>query len=642
MPYPPIRDYAVIGDCHGSALISRDGSVDWCCLGRFDADPVCCRLLDQNQGGFLSIRPDAEYEVSHAYLPGTNILRTIFSTSQGKVAVTDFMPVGRTANAGVHDYVSLVAPFWLIRRVEGLEGTVALRVSYRPAVDFARRRAELTLERTGLSTDGGPFLYGDAVWSIKDDLAESSLEIHAGQCRHVVLAAKPAGDGPSSRQLERLFETTRAFWEEWSSYCRYRGPYQEAVTRSALALKLLTYAPTGAIVAAPTTSLPEEIGGERNWDYRYCWLRDGTFLLYALSALGYSGEARRFVEFLLRSCETTHPNVQIMYGIIGEADLKEQTLDHLEGYGGSQPVRTGNAAFTQQQLDVYGEVLDLALLYQSIGGYISRDGRRFLESMGQVIAEQWDKPDHGIWEMRGETHHYVYGKIMSWVAIHRIIRMFGKTPERMRLLDEIIAQVARHGINPEDGAFKQTFDHGGLDAALLLTPLVGFPADRQTIERTVQAIERTLGQGNYLRRYATEDGLKGEEGAFLICSFWLVDALLFLDRGEDAHHLYEQLLECANDVRLYAEQIDQQSQAFLGNFPQAFTHLALIQSATNLELYEKHGVAALQGTHADRARYTVEAAAGWRGLWAAFKRSGRVGRLWSSSKSKLRQDWTEE
>lgn len=633
--YPPIRDYALIGDCHGAALVSRHGSIDWCCLGRFDADPIFCRILDARNGGFLSIRPVEEYQVQRGYLEGTNILRTVFSTRTGKVALTDFMPVGREPNASVHDYVSLRAPQWLARVVEGIEGEAEVRLAYRPNVDFARRPARLAQEPWGARSEGGPLLTADFPLAVSGETAEGTVRLRAGERRHAVVSKREMPGVPLHERLQELYEITRAFWEEWIAYCRYKGAYADPVRRSALALKLLTYAPSGAIVAAPTTSLPEEIGGERNWDYRYCWLRDATFTLYALAALGYSGEARRFAEYVQHSCKATHPQVQIMYGIEGETELTERTLDHLEGYRGSRPVRTGNGASCQQQLDVYGEILDWSLLYKTLGGRFKPGTKKFWEGLCQFISEHWNMPGHGLWEMRGPRRHHVFGKIMSWVAVDRTIRLLGETPERARLRETILDSIREHGIDPAGGHLRQAYELENPDAALLLVPALGLPLGRETLERTVAKIEQELRHGDYVHRYRTDDGLRGSEGAFLICSFWLVDALLLLDRRQEARGLFERLCRCANDVGLYSEEIDPETHEFLGNFPQAFTHLALIQSATNLELHERHGPAALRGTAADRARFGVQATAGLRALWAAFKQSGRVGRLRSSRASIL-------
>lgn len=625
-----------MGDCHGSALVSRTGSVDWCCLERLDAEPVFCRLLDANRGGFLSVEPLCEFSSHRAYLDGTNILRTTFSTDGGIVAVTDFMPVGRRSGAGVHDYVNLNAPSWLIRVIHCEQGKVPLRVQYRPSIQFGRQPAFLHAGAGHIEVDSGPVLYHDLPEvDIQGGLATAIIELEAGQ-RHILIVAPQRIEGRCPVEYaERFLGITRAFWEEWIAYCRYKGPYQGAVQRSALALKLLAFAPTGAIAAALTTSLPEEIGGVRNWDYRYCWLRDATLTLYALATLGYGGEANRFSEYLHSVCAATYPNLQIMYGIGGEANLPEETLDHLEGYRGSRPVRTGNGAYRQCQIDVYGEVLDWALLFHTLGGRFNRGARQMLSSIADFVADHWCEPDQGLWEMRGAPRHHVHGKIMSWVALDRAIRLLGSKPlwekEKLRILED----VQTHGIDPSGGHLLQAYGCTGTDAALLLAPVVAFPLDQATLEATVTKIERELGQGDFIYRYKDADGLEGGEGAFLICSFWLVNALLRVGRYGDAKALFERLLAHANDVGLYAEEIDPNTGDFLGNFPQAFTHLALIRAATQLELYAQQGPAAMNGSHADRATRTVGAILGWRGLWAAFKATRRVSRIRSSNASIL-------
>jgi len=636
--YVPIRDYAIIGDCHGAALVSNHGSVDWCCLRRFDADPVFCRNLDTGKGGFLSTQPAEKFNVQRAYLPQTNILQTIFDTPRGQLAVTDFMPVGRCPGSGIHDYVSLNAPCWLVRIIDSLKGNVSVRIRYRPTVDFGRKRATLVPSREGVLTEQGPCLYGTADFSVDGDAAEAEITLGEGQKMALIVTPAPLKRSPSPQQVDRLFSTTRSFWTEWSAYCRYQGPYRDRVLRSALALKLLTYAPSGALVAAPTTSLPEEIGGERNWDYRYCWLRDATFTLYGLSSLGYSGEARRFAEFLQFCCKATRPRVQIMYGIEGEPELTETTLEHFEGYRGSRPVRVGNGAHTQQQLDVYGEVLDWAHLANRLGHRFGRQSREFIREMAGFITAHWQEPGAGIWEMRDQPRHHVHGKIMCWVTIDRVLRMFGDDPLLHRVRDEIHDSILLHGIDEETGALRQAYGESGADAALLLAPLVDFPLPEKTLHATISTIEQTLRSGDYLYRYAGDDGLSGGEGAFLICSFWLVDAKLLAGQVEEARELFERLLQCSNDVGLFSEEIEPRTHEFLGNFPQAFTHLALIQCAANFSLYERRGLDALRGSHADRAGHTVEATSGPRALWAAFKKTGRLGRLWSSRASILSMD----
>ena len=431
--YRPIEDYALIGDCHGSALVASDGSIDWAAFHRFDADPVFCRVLDATRGGFWSIRPQGDHAGTRAYLPGTNILRTVFTTGQGSVAVTDFMPVGRKLDAGVNDYVHLNAPAWIVRRVECLQGGVDMAIAYRPSQAYAAARVELA-RGDGCVHCGPelPALYGNVDFDLAGDLASAKLRMVQGECVDLVLAHnRVEGHSPCAR-VEEFLMATRAFWTEWIGYCRYRGPHQETVMRSALALKLLTFAPTGAMVAAPTTSLPETIGGERNWDYRFCWVRDASFALYALAVLGYSGEARCFHDFLLSACARSLPNVRPMYGIDGALDLTEAELDHLEGYERSAPVRRGNGAYLQRQIDVYGQMLDLALLYEALGGKLSAQYRRLLDAIARFVAAHWREPDQGIWEMRGPPRHHVHGKLMSWVGMDRAGRLLDARGRTLR------------------------------------------------------------------------------------------------------------------------------------------------------------------------------------------------------------------
>ncbi|HJT32803.1 MAG TPA: glycoside hydrolase family 15 protein [Pirellulales bacterium] len=630
-----IRDYAVVGDCHGAALVSRDASVDWCCLGRFDADPVFCRLLDRDRGGYWTICPSEPYQTKRAYVPNTNILRTTFSTASGKAAVIDFMPVGRKPGASVHDYIGLSAPLALARIVEAVEGEVELALDYRPSVAFARRAAKLRRSEGAILVENGPSLYTDVPLEIESDRARAAVHLRAGERRHLLLAARSGPHFPVDERVGQYLSVTQAFWEEWSRYCRYQGKYADEVLRSALTLKLLTYAPSGAIAAAATTSLPEELGGQRNWDYRFCWLRDATFSLYALAMLGYSGEAGRFGDYFHRVGRASHPRVQIMYGIDGERELTEQTLEHLAGYRDSRPVHVGNGAYQQTQLDVYGETLDWSLLHHTIVGKADEDTRRLIAALADFVAEHWNDPGQGIWEMRGPPRHHVFGKIMSWVAIDRAIRILGEDPRRMAVRDDILRSIEQHGVEPTKGYLRQAYGDTRTDASLLLSAVVGVPLRREVLVATIDEIRRTLGRGDYLRRYDADDGLPGQEGAFLPCSFWLVDALLMTGQAEEARELFERLLPAANDVGLFSEEIDPDSGELLGNFPQALTHLAVIQNAAHFGLYESGGLEALAGTHADRASRTVESSMGVRGLWASIKKAGLTGRIISSKKSVL-------
>ena len=633
-PTSTIADYAVLGDCHGAALVARNGSIDWCSLGRFDADPIFCRILDAGKGGFLSVEATGLQETSRTYAGPTNILQTSMRTHSGTVMLTDLMPVGRRSGSTNHDYVSLTAPHALIRIIECVEGSAQVTVRFRPSADFARNAARLELQKGRVHTNAGADLRSDLSFTLDGDVASTTVDLRQGERRVLVLA--PQADDAFER-VDELVRVTTAFWTEWAEYCRYEGPWREQVLRSALTLKLLTYAPTGAIVAAVTTSLPEEIGGVRNWDYRYCWLRDASFTLYALAALGYSGEARRFMEFTQLACASSHPRVQIMYGIGGEARLDERELTHLAGYRDSRPVRIGNAAFEQDQLDVYGEVLDWAWLQKKLGQHFSRASRGFFKFLADEIIARWRKPDHGIWEERAEPRHYVIGKLVAWAALDRASLMFRGRRRFRRERDAIRELILREGVDSETGALKERLGTDGVDAALLLAPALGFPLDDQCLAATIERVQSRLGEGGFLRRYESDDGLPGRDGAFLACNFWLADALLSLDRVDDARAAFEAAADSANDVGLLAEEIDPANGELLGNFPQALTHLALINSASNFALHRSHGPAALRGSHADRAAYTVEATAGWRALWAVFRKSHRVGRLRSSPHSILRE-----
>jgi len=631
---PPIQDYALIGDCHGSALVSRAGSIDWCALLRFDADPVFFRLLDAKGGGCWDIQGDDLAWEARDYVGDSNVLCTRFRTATGEFTVTDYMPVGRSRDASAHDYVSLNAPGWLVRRFCCTNGSVRFTIRFLPrSGDFSTEPMPLSLADGRIVCPGGLSLWHGGAARITGDGACVDYELRAGQTEDAILAmVEPMVD--PRRWADRLLQTTLSFWREWIEYSRYRGPYQKAVTRSALALKLLTYAPTGALIAAPTTSLPESIGGERNWDYRFCWLRDASFALYSLSAIGYSGETRRFSDFLSRRCFREGSAIRIMYGIQGEPFLPERQLDHLAGFQGSQPVRTGNAASEQLQLDVFGEIFDWADLRVALGARLSKDERAHLACVADHVSNCWRQPDQGLWEVRSGARNFVHGKAMAWVALERAARLLGDRDHWRRQREEILAALRADGCRGTPAYMTQSFESEGTDATLLTLPLLGLPIDRKILAETVRRIEQELQSGPFVYRYRSEDGLEGPEGALFITSFWLVDALLAVDRAAEARDLFEQLLGYANDVGLYSEEIDPGSKAFLGNFPQAFTHLALISSATLLDLYEQEGANGLRGTHADRARRLVGATAGAKALAYALIRNGKV-RLRSSAQSIL-------
>jgi alpha,alpha-trehalase len=590
--YPPIGDYALLSDCHSGALVSKDGSIDWCTFHRFEARSVFARLLDWGQGGFFRIAPATdEYEVTRRYLPGTNVLATRFETPDGVLTLTDCFSVKTGEGHPEHR---------LLRKVRCESGEVRVKAKFEPRYDYG-----LTEPRLEQVADDLVIAYGgpDALL-LQTDLGIGTAEISACETAETLKAGDeawlvltwslPHELEPvrlSREQIEAEFEATERFWREWSDRCEYDGPYREQVVRSALVLKALTNGPTGAIVAAATTSLPEEIGGVRNWDYRFSWLRDSSLTLNALFALGYRDEAHAYMGWLKRTTAGRAKALQIMYGVGGERFLPEVELDHLEGYRGSQPVRIGNGAASQFQLDVFGELLDTVWLYRRHGGEVDEIFWEFLTRVGGAVLDLWVEPDQGIWEIRGEPRHFVYSKVMAWVALDRLVLLAeldsrGGDVEGWRAArDEIRALVEREGVDAE--IFTQSFGDGGkLDASNLMIPIVGFvPHDDPRARATVERIADKLSADGFVYRYVTDgvDGLSGDEATFAICSFWLVECLARAGEVERARNLFERLLSFCNDVGLLAEEIDPHSGEMLGNFPQAFSHLGIIQAAIALD-----------------------------------------------------------
>ncbi|TAM53929.1 MAG: glycoside hydrolase family 15 protein [Paraburkholderia sp.] len=593
-PVVPIRDYAIVGDCHGVGLVSRYGSIDWCTLTRFDEAPVCWHLLDATLGGYFEIRPTKSAHATRRYLQDTNVLQTTFSTDRGCIDLTDFMPIRAAAGGVCPEAAALQTEVRLVRIVEVTQGEVELRIQFEPGA-------------SGLfpAVDGSNALNREAILSSDCGLSgtwvNATLRLGAGDRCSFALAAQPV-DPWSVANAGQLLHATLTYWQEWVGRCRYDGPYHAAVHRSALLLKLLTYEPTGAIVASPTTSLPEEIGGTRNWDYRFCWLRDSRLVLTALATLGYREDASRFCDFQRLRCSSAPPELQILTGIDGSAALTEKTLDHVSGYCGSRPVRIGNAASTQRQADIYGEVLDWLAVLRELTGRWDSVQQELVHRIANHVAAHWREPDQGLWETRCEPRHHIHSKLMSWVALDRALRLAGENSHWRHERDTILATILARGTHPRGHHLVHAFGFDVTDASLLLAPTLGIPLDRALVSRTVAAVRAELACGDYVRRYRADDGLPGTEGAFLMCSFWLVDALLFSGEAEQARLLFERLLERGNDVGLYAEEIDPETGDFLGNFPQAYTHLALVNSAVNLSLYARGGNDALQGTLAQRLR----------------------------------------
>ncbi|MEU8437570.1 glycoside hydrolase family 15 protein [Streptomyces sp. NPDC029216] len=587
----PIEDYALIGDLMTSALVGRDGSIDWLCLPRFDSAACFAALLGDTENGHWTIAPAGAVEgercTRRAYVDGTLVLESFWETDDGTVKVTDFMPQRDTAPD-------------VMRIVEGISGQVTVRSTLRLRFDYGHvvpwvRRSEG--DRVAVAGPDSVWFRSEPpvrTWGV-DKSTRSEFTVGPGEKVAFVLTWHPSHEPrPARVDPYEALEQSLADWRDWSAQCRYQGPYEEAVTRSLITLKALTYAPTGGIAAAATTSLPEELGGVRNWDYRYCWLRDSTLTLNALLSTGFLDEARAWRAWLLRAVAGDPADLQIMYGIGGERRIPETELPWLRGYAGSAPVRVGNAAVDQLQLDVYGEVLDSLYLARSSGLASERHAWKIQLALLDFLEHNWRRPDEGLWEVRGPRRHFTHSKVMAWAAADRAVRTLEAAPhmpgdvERWRAMrDEVHRDVCEHGYDPVRGTFTQYYGSRELDAATLLIPRVGFlPPEDPRVIGTVDAVRDELGSSGLVRRYSTEgpsiDGLPGDEGAFLACSFWLADALYLTGRPKEARELFERLLAVCNDVGLLAEEYDPVSGRQLGNFPQAFSHIGLVNTALTL------------------------------------------------------------
>ena len=583
-----IEDYALLSNLHTAALVSRDGSVDWLCLPRFDSAACFAALLGRPEHGRWLIAPSGEpRSVRRRYLPETLVLETTFEAEDGAVRLLDFMPPGRDETV-------------LARIVEGLEGEVEisteleLRFEYGSAVPWVRRQDGTWLAVVGpnaVRIESGIELEG------RDFMSVGSATVAAGERLAFALTWFAShGEPPAPVQADAALEETETFWREWSGRCTYDGEWAEPVRSSLRVLKGLIYEPTGGIVAAATTSLPEWPGGSRNWDYRYCWLRDATLTLVALIGSGYLDEARAWREWLFRAAAGRPSDLQIMYGVAGERRLAEYEAEWLPGYESSTPVRVGNAASEQMQLDVYGEIIDAFTTARTHGLEASDHAWRLSVNLLEFLEEAWQKPDAGIWEARGPSRHFTHSKVMAWVAFDRAIftsERWGRDGpvDRWRSIrDEIHADVCANGFDARLGSFVQSYGSTRLDASLLLIPLVDFlPVEDERVAGTIEAIGRSLAQDGLIARYESDeenvqvDGLPPGEGVFLPCSFWYAADLALLGRLDEARALYERLLGLRNDLGLISEEYDPESGRMLGNFPQAFTHLALVACAYVLE-----------------------------------------------------------
>ncbi len=599
MAQRPIESCGVIGDLHTVALVAMDGDIDWCCLPQFDSPSVFAALLDEKKGGHFKLAAEQAGTNRQMYMPETNVLLTRFLCAEGVGEVIDFMPVrqekSRQSDSVIHE---------IVRIARAVRGVMRFRLECAPAFNYARTPHRATLTEGGVLFDSEKdrmILLGPGDWRIEDEKAILQFTLQPGETAEFALRYLTEEDGADLKAPvdgDKLMDETLEFWREWLSHCKYEGRWREMVLRSALTLKLLTHRPTGAIVAAPTCSLPEEIGGVRNWDYRYTWVRDAAFTVFTLVRLGFPDEATAFIGWL---AERIHEQagaqgpLNTMYSIDGDSELTEYTLENMAGYRNSRPVRVGNAASNQLQLDIYGEMMDAIYLYDKHVSPISYDLWMRIHGVLLWVADNWTQPDDGLWEIRSERQQFVYSKLQCWVALDRGIRLASQRSlplDRVKLeteRDRIFASIMKDGWDPKQQSFTQSYDSKSLDASNLMMPIVKFiaPKDPRMLS-TIDQIMEKLVSDSLVHRYelsgelATKDGLTGHEGTFSMCTFWLVDALARADRLDEARFIFEKMLTYANHLGQYSEEISSTGSA-LGNFPQAFTHLGLISAALHLD-----------------------------------------------------------
>ncbi len=600
--YKRIEDYGIIGDLRTVALVGLDGSIDWCCFPNFDSPSIFAALLDAGKGGHFRIQvpPEMNARRKQLYIPDTNVLVTRFLSKEGVGEVTDFMPVETGRGIWESDGRRRI-----VRRVTSVRGVVHFQLHCFPAFDYARRRPTVHKVPHGyvFADDAGPLsleLLSPVDLQVDEEQGgvHGVFELSPGETIVFVLQEHEEGRlyPTADPDMDQGYLSTLHFWQDWLAQCNYQGRWREMVHRSALVLKLLTFQPTGAIVAAPTTSLPEVIGGQRNWDYRYTWIRDASFTVYGFLRIGFTEEATQFMHWLEERLHHLgnsgdHP-LQLMYRIDGSRDLHEEILEHLEGYMQSEPVRIGNGAYDQLQLDIYGALMDAIYLFDKHAQPLSYDLWKSVRTILDWLCENWNQPDEGIWEVRDSRRNFVYSRLMCWVALDRGIRLSNKRSypaDRERWIavrDEIYLEIMERGWSKERRAFVQSYENDALDASNLLMPLVFFlSAQDPRMQSTIDAVIGELASDSLVYRYIADhapDGLDGEEGSFSMCTFWLVEALARGGRVEEARVIFEKMIGYANHVGLYSEEIGPFGEA-LGNFPQAFTHLGLISAAFNLD-----------------------------------------------------------
>ncbi|MDZ4278885.1 MAG: glycoside hydrolase family 15 protein [Dehalococcoidia bacterium] len=587
MPYQPIRDYGVIGDMHSMAVVGLDGSIDWLCFPRFDSPSVFAAILDDGKGGRFRLGPAAKYRSEQRYLRETNILYTTFSTERGLVEVQDFMPIKQNARQSDHE---------VLRVVRGLRGSVEMECVVQPRLDYARPRTTLRPATGGVvaEKDEARLAFASPFdLTIDGDTARCAFTVREGE-EHAFELQWGVDHPPRTQGWRERLEFTANEWRGVASAIDYQGRWRDQIVRSVLVLHLLVYLPTGALVAAGTTSLPEWIGGARNWDYRFCWIRDAAFTLDVFDRLGHTGETAEFLRWLTAFCQSCGDRLQPLYGVQYEEELGEITLDGLEGYRGSRPVRIGNAASTQLQMDIFGEVMVAIATFHRAGGTLTDAMWSTVESFVEAVMENWRRPDRGMWEVRGKPRHFVHSKVMCWLAMDRAVVVAEAMNEPVDLdrwrsvRDEIQDDVLHHGWHEELRSFVQHYGADYTDAALLMIPMVGFlPPDDLRLVSTVKRIRQELEVNGLLRRYPppdTDDGFDSEEGAFTMCTLWLIGYLTFVGEIDEAQRLFERVLDVGNHLGLYSEMIDATTGDALGNFPQAFTHVSLIHTARNLDL----------------------------------------------------------